>query len=105
MPVLRRLRERPFLALALFTLVVGALWHLSGVGRDDGPLGYALFAISYVLGAPFIAVMRLVGAVVTQPAIRGALGLVLGLLPYLAADEALRRRRLRKQTMVADARR
>lgn len=100
-----RIRERPFLALALFTLAVGALWHLSGVGADDGPLGLTLFAVSYVLGTPFIVAMRLVGSVVSHPAVRGALGLVLGILPYLAADEALRRRRLRKRTVVADAQR
>jgi hypothetical protein len=94
---MRRVRERPFLVLAFFTLVLGAVWHLSGVSADDGPLGFALFAVSYVLGTPFIAAMRLVGSVVSHPALRGVLGFVLGILPYLAADEALRRRRLRKQ--------
>lgn len=102
---MRRLRERPFLVLAFFTLLLGALWHLSGVGADDGPAGFALFTISYVLGTPFIVAMRLVGSVVSHPVLRGALGFALGILPYLAADEAMRRRRLRKGSVVADARR
>lgn len=92
-----RLRERPFLVLALFTLAVGAAWHLSGLDQDDGPLGFALFAVSYVLGTPFIMAMRLVGSFVSHPALRGLIGFALGMLPYLAADEALRRRRLRKR--------
>ena len=101
---MRRLRERPFLVLAFFTLVLGAVWHLSGVGADDGPVGSALFAVSYVLGTPFIVAMRLVGSVVSHPALRGVLGLALGMLPYLAADEGLRRRRLRKATRAAEGR-
>lgn len=102
---MRRLRERPFLVLAFFTLVLGAVWHLSGVGADDGPLGFALYAVSYVLGTPFIVAMRLVGSAVSHPALRGALALIVGILPYLAADEAVRRRRLRKRNVVADAQR
>jgi len=102
---MRRLRERPFLALALFTLVLGAVWHLSGVNADDGPLEFALYAVSYVLGTPFIVAMRLVGSVVSHPALRGSLALLLGILPYLAADEAVRRRRLRKRNVVADPQR
>ncbi|MDQ4079541.1 MAG: hypothetical protein M3125_02190 [Gemmatimonadota bacterium] len=94
---MRRLLERPFLVLAFFTLIVGAMWHLSGFDYDQGPLGFALFAFSYVLGAPFIVAMRLVGSVVSHPALRGVLGFALGMLPYLAADELLRRRRLRKR--------
>jgi hypothetical protein len=93
----RFVRQRPFLTLALVTLAVGAVWHLSGLNQDQGPLGSAVFAIAYVLGTPFILAMRLAGSVVSHPALRGVLGFILGLLPYLAADEALRRRRLRKQ--------
>jgi hypothetical protein len=96
----RFVRQRPFLTLALITLAVGAVWHLSGLNRDQGLLGSAVFGIAYVLGLPFILAMRLVGAVVSHPAIRGMLGFVLGILPYLAADEALRRRRLRKRLIV-----
>jgi hypothetical protein len=94
---MRRLRERPFLMLAFFTLIVGAVWHLSALDYDESRVGFALFAISYVLGAPFIMAMRLVGSVVSDPALRGVLGFALGMLPYLAADEALRRRRMRKR--------
>jgi hypothetical protein len=94
-------RRRPFLTLALITLAVGAVWHLSGLNAEEGPLGSAMFAIAYVLGMPFILAMRLVGSVVTHPALRGVLGFVLGMLPYLAADEVVRRRRLRKQRFVA----
>lgn len=95
-----RLRERPFLVLAFVTLIVGAVWHLSGLNQRDGPVGFALFGISYVLGLPFILAMRLVGSVVSHPALRGILGFALGMLPYLAADEAVRRRRLRKRSAV-----
>jgi hypothetical protein len=102
---MKRLRERPFLVLALFTLVLGAVWHLSGVDADDGPLGFALYAITYVLGMPFILAMRLVGSMVSHPALRGTLALMLGILPYLAADEAVQRRRRRKRNVVADAQR
>jgi hypothetical protein len=100
---MRRLRERPFLTLAFFTLIVGAVWHLSGLDHDESRFGFALFAISYVLGTPFIVAMRLVGSVISPPVLRGLLGFALGILPYLAADEALRRRRLRKRSVVADA--
>lgn len=93
----RAVRQRPFLALALVTLAIGAVWHLSGLDQHDGPVGLGLFAISYVLGMPFIMAMRLVGSVVSHPALRGLLGFALGILPYLAADEAVRRRRLRKR--------
>jgi hypothetical protein len=94
---MRFIRERPFLVLACVTLVVGAVWHLSGLDDDQGALGFGLFAVSYVMGTPFILAMRLVGAVVSNPILRGLLGLAVGLLPYLAADEALRRRRMRKR--------
>jgi hypothetical protein len=100
---MRFIRARPFLVLAFFTLAIGAVWHLSGLDYDQGPLGFALFIVSYVLGTPFILAMRLVGSVVSHPALRGLLGLGLGLLPYLAADEALRRRRMRKQGDVSNA--
>src|SRR5687767_5575975 len=32
----RFIRERPFLVLACVTLVVGAVWHLSGLDYDQG---------------------------------------------------------------------
>jgi hypothetical protein len=96
-----RLRERPFLVLALVTLGVGAVWHLSGLDWDDGPVAFVLFAISYILGTPFIVAMRLVGSLVSHPVVRGVLGFALGMLPYLAADEAVRRRRLRKRIAVS----
>ncbi len=95
---MRFVRKRPFLVLALFTLAVGAVWHASGLDYDEGPLAFGLFAATYVLGMPFIMAMRLVGSVVTHPILRGLLGVCLGLLPYLAADEAVRRRRMRKRT-------
>ena len=91
--------------LAFFTLAVGAVWHLSGLNRDAGPLGFVFFAVSYVLGTPFILAMRLIGSVVSHPGLRGLLGFALGMLPYLAADEALRRRRLRKRSALSTAER
>ena len=100
---MRFVRQRPFLTLALFTLAVGAVWHLSGINGHQGPMGSAVFAIAYVLGMPFILAMRLVGSFVSHPALRGALGFVLGMLPYLAADEALRWRRLRKRPIASPA--
>ena len=101
--MIRFFRSRPFLALALFTLAVGVVWHLAGLDSHEGPLGYSLFVITYVLGLPFILAMRLVGSVVSNPMIRGVLGLALGLLPYLAADGLLRRRRGHRQGDVSRA--
>lgn len=95
--LIRFLRGRPFLTLALFTLAVGVVWHLSGLDADEGPLGFSAFVISYVLGLPFILAMRLVGSIVSSPMLRGVLALTLGLMPYLAADGLLRRRRAHKQ--------
>ena len=94
---MRLLRDRPFLTLAVFTLAVGVAWHLSGMDYDEGPLGFTLFILTYVLGMPFIFAMRLVGAVITHPMLRGVLGLALGLLPYLIADGFWRRRRERME--------
>ena len=99
---MRFIRARPFLALAAFTLAVGVIWHSSGLDSDEGPLGFALYAASYVLGIPFILAMRLVGSVVSHPILRGFLGFALGLLPYLAADEAVRRHRTRSQHRVVE---
>jgi hypothetical protein len=96
----RFVRQRPFLSLAFITLAIGAVWHLSGLNHDQGRLGAALLGIAYVLGMPFILAMRLVGSVVSHPALRGVLGFILGMLPYLAADEILRRRRLRKRSAI-----
>lgn len=100
---MRLLRDRPFLALAVFTLAVGVAWHLSGMDYDEGRLGFALFILTYALGMPFILAMRLVGSVVTDPIFRGVLGLALGLLPYLVADRFWRRRRERMGRDVSSA--
>lgn len=100
--LMRFIRARPFLALAAFTLAVGVVWHTSGLDYDEGPLGFGLFAASYVLGTPFILAIRLVGSVVSHPILRGILGFALGLLPYLAADEAVRRHRMRRQPRVVE---
>jgi hypothetical protein len=100
---MRFLRNRPFLTLALFTLAVGVVWHLSGLDYDQGPLGFTLFVTSYALGFPFILAMRLVGSVLSNPMLRGVLGLALGLLPYLVADRLWRRRRARTQSEASRA--
>ena len=87
-------RSWPFLSLAVVTLVVGVLWHLGGVGRDDGTMGRVLFGIVSVLGAPFIAAQRVSRSLGDMP-LRPLIVLLLGLLPYLLADILLRRRRMR----------
>lgn len=99
---MRFIRTRPFLALAAFTLALGGVWHSSGLDSDEGPLGFALYAASYVLGTPFILAMRAVGSLVSHPILRGFLGFALGLLPYLAADEAVRRHRMRREPRVVE---
>jgi hypothetical protein len=101
--LIRFVRSRPFFTLALFTLAVGVVWHLSGLDSDEGALGSSAFVISYVLGLPFILAMRLVGTVVSNPMLRGVLALTLGLLPYFAADGLLRRRRAHRQGDVSRA--
>lgn len=87
-------RSWPFLTLAVATLVVGVLWHLGGIGRDDGIPGRVLFGIVSVLGAPFIAAQRLSRSLGDMP-LRPLIALLLGLLPYVLADLLLRRRRMR----------
>jgi hypothetical protein len=92
-------RSWPFLTLAVITLAVGVLWHLAGIGRDDGVLGRLLFGVVSVLGAPFIAAQRLSRTLGDTP-LRPAIALLLGLAPYVFADLLLRRRRLRTRATV-----
>lgn len=84
----RFLRARPFLALAFATIVIGVLWHLSGLKKEDSaPLYYAV----YTLGLPFITVTQLMHAAIQNRALAGILSILLGLIPYLAADWLLQR--------------
>ena len=87
------MRSWPFLSLAAVTLLVGVAWHLSGMTRDNGTLGRAVFGFVSVLGAPFIGSMRLAGRLLGSSPARPIVALLLGLLPYLIADLLLRRRR------------
>ena len=96
---MKLVRSWPFLTLAVVTLVVGVLWHLAGVARDDGVLARLLFGAVSVLGAPFIAAQRLSRTLGDTP-LRPAIALLLGLAPYVLADLLLRRRRLRTRATV-----
>jgi hypothetical protein len=91
---MRVVRSWPFLSLAAVTLVIGVLWHLGGVGRDDGTLGRILFGIVSVLGAPFIGAQRLSRALGDTP-VRPWVALLLGLAPYVIGDLLFRRRRMK----------
>ena len=94
---MKLVRSWPFLTLAAATLVIGVLWHLGGISRDDGTLGRVLFAIVSVLGAPFIAAQRLSRMLGDLP-LRPLIALLLGLAPYVVADLLLRSRRTRTRT-------
>lgn len=84
------LRSRPFLCLAFFTVLLGVLWHSLG----DAVAGHSILkvVVSFI-GAPFIASMRLVHAVLDDSKVTPVVGLLLGLSPYLLADWFWRRRR------------
>lgn len=91
-------RSWPFLTLAALTIVVGILWHVGGVDRDDGMAGRILFGVVSVLGAPFIAAQRLSRSLADMP-LRPLIALLLGVAPYLLADLLLRRRRMRTRAV------
>jgi hypothetical protein len=94
LPVVQKLvRAWPFLSLAAFTLVVGVVWHLSGVGHGSSFLGVAFYWFAIGLGAPFVAAQKAAAVLVSAGKLRPLVGLVLGLTPYLIADLWLRRRR------------
>ena len=90
-------RSWPFLSLAVVTLIVGVLWHLGGIGRDDGALGRVLFGIVSILGAPFIGAQRLSRSLGDTP-LRPWIALILGIAPYVIADLLVRRRRTNART-------
>lgn len=85
------LRSRPFLCLAFFTVLLGVLWH-SPLGDSAADHSILRLVIS-IIGAPFIASMRLVSAVLGDSIATPLVGLLLGLSPYLLADWLWRKRR------------
>ncbi len=87
------LRTRPFLSLAVATIALGLLWHLSGLNKEDSP---ALYAAVYAVGLPFITVTQFMHSAIQSRALAGVLSLALGVLPYLLADWLLRRFARRK---------
>ncbi|HEX7939677.1 MAG TPA: hypothetical protein VF483_11880 [Gemmatimonadaceae bacterium] len=94
---MRAIKAWPFLSLAAFTLVVGVVFHLVGVTRTSPPLGAAFFWFSAVIGSPFIGGMTLATRTVSISALRPLVGLIIGLLPYVAAEILLRRYRSAKK--------
>jgi hypothetical protein len=88
---MRFVGRHPFLCLAVVTIAIGAAWHaLSPEARaPSAPL-------MNVIGAPFIAAMRLSRTVVGASVLTPLLGILLGLAPYLLADWLLSRARRRR---------
>lgn len=85
-------RTRPFLSVALVTLLLGGAYHVIGIDRSTTP-GAIAYGVTYTLGFVFISATRLVRAVIDNRAVAGILSLAIGLTPYLLADWLLRRRR------------
>jgi hypothetical protein len=84
-------RRRPFLCLAIVTIVIGAVWHaLSPELRATSA------PVMGVIGAPFIGAMRLSRGLVGSSPMTPLLGTLIGLAPYLLADWLLARVRRRR---------
>jgi len=90
---MKLLRHHPFVLLAVMTVLLGALWHSRLLGPDTRE---SVKPAMQVIGAPFIASMRLATRWFGESAVSPIVGLILGLLPYLGADWLLRWRRLRR---------
>lgn len=89
---MKLLRRHPFVLLAVVTISLGALWHSRLLGPDTRE---SVEPAMQVIGAPFIASMRLATRWFGRSAVTPIAGLILGLLPYVGADWLLRWRRLR----------
>lgn len=100
---MKLVRRWPFLTLAGITLVIGVLWHVARARPDLAGVASATFALVSVIGAPFIAAMRLATATLGDSRLTPLVGLLLGLAPYVAADWLYRRRR-RTSPVSADVR-
>ena len=85
-------RDHPFMLLAVFTVMVGGLYHASGIDRNT-PVGSVLYGATYALGFIFINATRFANALTENRAVAGVISLALGILPYLLGDILLRRRR------------
>jgi hypothetical protein len=90
---MRFVRSRPFLCLAVVTILIGVLWHSPIIG--SGATRDALAGVVSVIGAPFIGAMRLSTSLLDGSRLTPLLGLVLGIAPYLLADWLLARYRHR----------
>ena len=90
----RFLRRHPFLCLGLFTMAIGALWHAPLLPVD---LRVSAMPVVKVIGAPFIAGMRLARSLVGANPVTPLLGTAIGFAPYLIADWLLAWKRRRPQ--------
>jgi hypothetical protein len=95
--MLRILRLHPFLSLAALTLGVFALVATTRPDYDDGGIGGILFVLLLALGQPFLLAMRLMRTTFGDSTVVVIVGWILGLLPYVAADVALRHWRTRRR--------
>lgn len=91
----RLLSNHRFLLLGIFTILVGGWWHTSGIDPSASASGAAVHRVVSVLGFFFITATRFLRSLTDNFAISGIGSIVLGLIPYLLADWALRRRRRR----------
>ena len=88
---MRFIRRHPFLILALGTMAIGAVWHTLGPALREPTA-----PVVSVIGAPFIAGMRLARRLVGWSRLTPLLGTLIGLAPYVLADWLLSRRRARR---------
>ena len=81
---MRLIRARPFLCLAVVTILLGVLWHSPLIGSGDTRA--ALTGVMTVVGAPFIFAMRLFTSLLGSSKLAPLLGLLFGLTPYVLLD-------------------
>jgi hypothetical protein len=81
--------------LGLVTIVIGLTYHRVGIDQST-TFGVALHGLVKGLGFIFINMIRVTSRRIANPAIAGLVSSLIGLIPYVAADWLLRRRRERR---------
>ncbi|HEY0971803.1 MAG TPA: hypothetical protein VGE02_12615 [Gemmatimonadales bacterium] len=91
------LRSHPFLGIGLLGLLLFALWLALGLQPRDGGVGEALFYTWRVLAAPVHLAANVLAPVTDgwPDVLDAAAVVVVGLLPYVAADWIVRQLRRR----------
>jgi hypothetical protein len=101
----RLVAANPFLSAGLLGTLLFGLWLVLGLHPHDGGVGQASFYVWRVLAAPVHLATNVLSPL-TDPwpdALDGGAAVVVGLVPYVAADR-LWRRWLRRRRPRTDAR-